>query len=203
VTGAHRRLLHRFRRLFLRTRARLKWVVSLFRPYQPMLGGRELLDTEYRGGNWDYLAEDLELPRFSVVAGYCVRHAEGGRILEIGCGEGLLPERIGTSRYARYVGVDISSVAIERAKAKRHPNAEFLAEDASDFDPDAQFDLIVFNEVLEYAPRPVDLVRRYERWLTDELHQVYAPVARTQVTTATELTWVIELLRKASDSPRR
>ena len=120
-----------------------------------MLGGRELLDTEYRGGNWDYLAEDLELPRFSVVAGYCVRHAEGGRILEIGCGEGLLPERIGTSRYARYVGVDISSVAIERAKAKRHPNAKFVAEDASDFDPDAQFDLIVFNEVLEYAHLPV------------------------------------------------
>lgn len=199
-----------------RARARVRLGLSWIRPYRPMQGGGELLDSEYRSGTWDYLVSDRELPRFSVVAGYCLRQGEGKRVLEIGCGEGFLPERLGTSRYVRFVGVDVSAAAIERAKAKGHPNATFVAEDASVFEPDSAFDVIVFNEVLEYFPDPLGLVRRYERFLSADgcfvvsqfratenartrkiwkmLHRTYTSPLRAQVTTAPRYTWNIEVL---------
>lgn len=188
-----------------------------------MRGGRNLLDAEYRAGDWNYLADDAELARFSVVAGYCLRFGGGGRLLEIGCGEGLLPERLGTTGYARYVGIDISPVAVERAMARDLPNAAFLAADASDFEPDGRFDLIVFHEVLEYMADPGAVVRRYERWLEHDghfivsqykapgnartrkiwklLHRRYGPVARAVVSTGPRLTWTIAVLRPLGDDP--
>ena len=75
------------------------------------------------------------------------------------------------------------------------------------------FDVIVFNEVLEYFTDPVQLVQRYEKWLVpggefvvsqyradDDartrriwrgLHRRYTARLRTRVTTA-NLTWTIE-----------
>ena len=222
---ARRRLLRGLRRVYSRVRAWIRLSLSRLGPYRPMAGGRDVLDSEYLAGEWDYLAGDLELPRFGVVAAYCLRDSGGPRILEIGCGEGLLPQRIGTTRFSRYVGVDVSRAAIERATSKQLAGAEFVADDAFAFDPGAEFDVIVFNEVLEYAPRPVELVRRYERWLADDgwfvvsqykatddartrkiwkaLHRMYSPALRTEVTTASELSWIIELLPKPGDSARR
>lgn len=135
---------------------------SRVRPYEPMRGGRATLDAEYAAGNWDYLRALSELSRFSVIAGYCQQLKPGGSILEVGCGEGLLTDRLDKSKYSRYVGVDISTVAIERAAARQDAATTFAAADAQTFVPSATFDLILFNECLEYFDDPAGLVRRYE-----------------------------------------
>lgn len=180
-----------------------------------MRGGRELLDAEHRRGDWDYLASDLELPRFSVVAGYCHRYAAGGSILELGCGEGLLARRLDASRYRRFVGVDVSPAVVERANRAAPPGATFVVADAEAFDPGEAFDAVVFNEVLEYFADPARLVRRYERWLAPggvfivsqymsredartrriwRMLRVYRRVARVRVSTTHDLTWIVSVL---------
>ena len=67
--------------------------LSLVLPYRSIPGSREVLDCEYKSGSWDYLRGPEELPRFSIVAGYCHHFRPNSAILEIGCGEGILQER--------------------------------------------------------------------------------------------------------------
>lgn len=193
-----------------------KLLLSAVTPYQPMKGGKERLDQEYERGDWDYLKGIEELPRFSVVVGYC--HAfkpEGARILEIGCGEGLLKERLCPSRFARYVGIDISSEAIQRAAARLDEKTAFICEDATVFETQEQFDVIVFNESLEYFADPLALVQRYAGYLAQggemivsmyvgldtvrakqiwkQLDSAYPVAAQTRLTTHKDYTWIIKV----------
>jgi 2-polyprenyl-3-methyl-5-hydroxy-6-metoxy-1,4-benzoquinol methylase len=179
-----------------------------------MKGGRELLNTEYARGDWDYLRSLHELSRFSVVAGYCHYFHPGGKILEVGCGEGILQERLCSSNYERFVGVDISDEAVRRASKKQDEKTVFVREDAAIYTPDDQFDVIIFNESLEYFRDPLGIVQRYAHFLDQtgvfivsmyvgidtvrtkriwkQLENVYTPRAETTVSTQSEYSWIIK-----------
>jgi 2-polyprenyl-3-methyl-5-hydroxy-6-metoxy-1,4-benzoquinol methylase len=149
-----------------------RWLSGVL-PYRPMNGGKEVLNAEYSNGTWDYLRDVEELSRFSVVVGYCHYFKDNGSILEIGCGEGILQERLDHSRYSRYMGVDISSQAIGRASQREDQKTSFVAQDAKSYSPNEKFDLIIFNECLEYFDDPLGLVKRYDRFMNpDGLHIV-------------------------------
>ena len=130
-----------------------------------MEGGRGLLDCEYASGCWDYLESLPELGRFSLISGYCQFLHDRARILEIGCGDGLLATRICFSRMSSFTGIDVSAEAIARAATRQIENSTFILADACDFIPEGEFDLILFTECLEYFEDPRGLVRRYRRSL--------------------------------------
>lgn len=194
--------------------------LSLVLPYRKIRGGRERIDSHYAQGVYDFLRGIEELGRFSVLVGYCHFLKPGARILEIGCGEGILRERLDPARYSRFVGVDISAEAIRRAKADERADDEkaaFVCADAAVWEPGETFDLIVFNECLEYFDDPLAVVRHYEpslapggaflvslfagadtaytfriwRWL----ESVYAVEDATRVTNRSGLIWVLKVLR--------
>ena len=191
-----------------------RWLSSML-PYSPMRGGEDVLNAEYARGLWDYLGDVTELPRFSVIVGFCHHYRGGGKILEIGCGEGILWERLCPTKYASYVGVDVSAEAIRRASHKQNEKTQFVREDASVFQPDERFDLIVFNECLEYFDDPLKLLRRYEDFLEEDgiyivsmfvgldtvrtkriwkmIGSVYTAEAETRVSTRKKLTWTIKV----------
>ena len=143
----------------------IRRLITLVLPYRPMRGGKRLLDSEYARGEWDYLRGPSELARFSIVAGYCLHYKPHGSILEIGCGEGLLPERLGPQSYSRYLGVDISDEAIAKARPRQNERTAFMAEDAMRLHLQDRFDVIIFNECLEYFDEPLALLHRYEAFL--------------------------------------
>ncbi len=122
-------------------------------------------DSEYASGAWQWLRSGQELPRYSVIVGYCRHISPSGSVLDIGCGEGLLARWL-ANECSRYVGVDLSAEAIALARAKNLPFAEFVVADAKDFRPSAQFDVIAFNECLIYFGRPAELVMRLAGALT-------------------------------------
>lgn len=140
---------------------------SRLAPFRPMPGSQALLDAEYREGVWDYLSGLDELSRFSVIVGYCHYLAPRGSILEVGCGAGTLQGRLNPAEYSRYVGIDISTEAIRRAKARETDQTTFVAADAATYVPAGPFDLIVFNESLEYFADPTSVVARYDTFLTE------------------------------------
>lgn len=191
--------------------------LSLVLPYRRMRGGREKMDSDYAHGKWDYLRGLDELGRFSVLVGYCHFLKPGGRILEIGCGEGILQERLDPARCSRYVGVDVSAEAVRRANARAGDGKTvFVCADAALWQPEETFDLVVFNECLEYFDDPLAVVRRYEpalapggaflvsmftgvetartlriwRWL----ESVYAVADATRVTNRAGLSWILKVL---------
>lgn len=81
--------------------------------------------------------------RFDAIAKLCK-----GRVLDVGCGTGDLADYY----QGKYIGVDISDVAIEMAKKIRRKNANFLVGDfTKHFDIyETNFDTIVLAEFLEH-----------------------------------------------------
>jgi len=94
-----------------------------------------------------YLTNDFEVHddpvRFEKIASLC-----RGRVLDIGCGTGTLSKYVNNS----YVGIDVSSVAIEKAQKERRANATFFVHDIvkEPLKVGSNFDTIIIAEVLEH-----------------------------------------------------
>ena len=197
--------------------------LSLVLPYRKMRGGREKMDSDYAHGKWDYLRGIGELGRFSILVGYCHFLKPGGRILEIGCGEGILQERLDRTRYSRYVGVDVSAEAVDRATARGGDDrTTFVCADAALWQPEETFDLIVFNECLEYFDDPLAVVRHYEPALAPGgaflvsmftgvetartlriwkwLESAYAVEDATRVTNKAGISWILKVLKPCASA---
>jgi SAM-dependent methyltransferase len=122
---------------------------------------KPLWESQYRHGFWNYLSDADEVPRYSVLAGYLSYLKPGGSILDVGCGVGVLQERLIAGSYTRYVGLDVSEIAIEKASARSDDRTSFICAEAEGYVPREHFDAIVFNESLHYLESPLDVFERY------------------------------------------
>jgi len=113
---------------------------------------------QYDKGLWDGLENINELARFSVLAGYVqFLKPHQPAILEVGCGEGILAQRIGQQHYSLYLGTDVADAAIEQATQRfGDDKTHFEAIDMNDFRTDKQFDIIIFNEAIYYLKPMVE-----------------------------------------------
>jgi SAM-dependent methyltransferase len=130
-------------------------------------------DWEYRTGKWDH----IESNEGGLVYDMITKHSHGGGLLDLACGSGTVRMELPSGALIRYVGVDISTKAIARARQRAAgavplPEGErFLV--GSITDPAVQrevgdgFDVVLFNECIYYFP-PDDipaLVRAYAQKL--------------------------------------
>ncbi len=77
----------------------------------------------------------------------------GGVLIEFGCGDGTLPGYLSKDSYSRYIGYDISSVAVSMCEsANKDPKISFQTQDMSDWRglKEIKSDLIVCEECLNY-----------------------------------------------------
>jgi 2-polyprenyl-6-hydroxyphenyl methylase/3-demethylubiquinone-9 3-methyltransferase len=144
---------------------------------------RDVWDDEYQCGKWRYLRSDEELPRYALLAAYLRKRCFAGRLLDLGCGEGILCDHLWPGSYSRYVGVDISQEAVAQASRAARPNASFVCADVEHYVPGEgeQFDAILFNEVLYYFSDPAAVAARFSTWLAPQgtmLASIYAPSLR-------------------------
>lgn len=118
-------------------------------------------DSRYATSELDHYAELESLARYGVLIAY-LQHIEARSVLDVGCGVGLLRQRIEPLGFERYVGIDLSAVAIERARALEDERTTFAV--GSRATPDmGRFHVVVCNDVLMYmrdAPDFLDHVRR-------------------------------------------
>lgn len=124
---------------------------------------RLLWDVSYLTGAWRGFSSDDEAPRYRAVAAAIDQGlAATGAILDIGCGNGVLAHYLSPPAAARYVGADISWVAVAAAQqACAGLGAEFLVADLRSWEPHTTAAVVVFNESLYYLVRPVRVVHRY------------------------------------------
>jgi trans-aconitate methyltransferase len=133
--------------------------ISGWLPYRPER------PTRHPEAHYRRLRRTDQLARYSSIVDHCDHFKRGGAILDIGCGEGLLARRLGRERYSRYLGIDSSSQAIDRARRDGDDRTRFVCADAAVYSPDDRFDVIVFNESLYCFVDPAGCLRRYASFL--------------------------------------
>ena len=114
---------------------------------------RRRWNKQYRKGRWESLKKPIEKGRYDQIVAYINSFGKTQpSILDIGCGDGVLNSYLKDVDFKRFLGVDFSSVSIDKAKAHNFPNAEFEVADIISFRPKEQFDIIIFNEAFYYIP---------------------------------------------------
>lgn len=133
--------------------------------YRPQQVTPEKWDQEYRGGQWEYLRQMDSIAGLVSILGYC-DFLKPASILDAGCGEGLLAEKLKLLPYKNYLGMDVSKEAI--ALATRNLSDErsrFAVADAWLFETPERFDVIIFNQSLYYLADPVGVLHKYRAML--------------------------------------
>ncbi|MBC7552587.1 MAG: class I SAM-dependent methyltransferase [Taibaiella sp.] len=115
-------------------------------------------ELQYENKKWDGLKEIGELARYSVITGYAFQYFPSPSVLDLGCGEGILQEKMAHTHYKSYLGIDFSSVAIDNAKKLEDNRTRFLVGDLNHLVVDGKFDVIIYNESLNYLSDPVKAV---------------------------------------------
>ena len=131
----------------------------------PALNSQKSWDREYASGGWDRLDSEDELARYAVITGFLTRVAPRPAVLDVGCGTGRLLQVLSRVELTRYLGVDLSSEAVQRARALETPHATFEVGSAETFETSETFDAIVFNEVAYYLRDPARVLARYHERL--------------------------------------
>lgn len=126
-------------------------------------------DEEYRSGRWAFLRDLEESGRYGIIGMWLSLSDAMESVLDIGCGEGLLYERLKPMGVRRYVGVDLAPAALEIANVDP-AIASLRAGDMHTFTPQEKetFSAIVFNEVLHFAEDPAAVVSRYVPFLAKD-----------------------------------
>ncbi len=131
---------------------------------------RILWNTEFSGVRWAC----LDNTSGDCVYHYIQKYANQGSILDLGCGSGNTGVELDSSAYQDYTGVDISDVAIRRAKAKteehgRKGKNQYVQDEILSYVPSQQFDVILLRDSIYYLPtsKVKAMLSRYGRYLKE------------------------------------
>lgn len=143
--------------------------------------------------NFDALAEDWWNPRGKLRTLHVINPLRsqyigdraglaGKRVLDIGCGGGLLSEALAEAG-AQVTGIDASESAIRVAaahQARKHLHTDYLhglVEDLAGQAP-GQFDVVTCMEMLEHVPDPASVVEAAATLLKPGGHAFFATINR-------------------------
>lgn len=103
---------------------------------------------QYRAGLWQGEARSATTIR--MIEDLC----HGGKMVEFGCGEGELPVILSPNTFREYLGIDISDVAIARARQRAAAagltSCSFEQGDMSTWRGSSEVDFILLEECLYY-----------------------------------------------------
>jgi SAM-dependent methyltransferase len=136
--------------------------------YGPSGIKKRIWDKEFSGAKWDFIDE---------TAGDCVypfieKFANNGNILDLGCGPGNTANELAANVYEHYIGVDISEAALAKAVKRSENNGRvlknsFINSDFLSFEPDKEFDIILFRESMYHVPyaQVLPILKKYSKHL--------------------------------------
>lgn len=134
-------------------RRALIFVQGLLASYGPSFVKKRLWDRDFSVGKWDYIDNTVG----DCVYAHLEKYAQGGDVLDLGCGPGNTANELASDAYRTYIGVDISAVALEKARKRTQENGRadknsFVRSDFLGYAPTREFDVILFRESLYHVP---------------------------------------------------
>lgn len=118
-------------------------------------------------------ADGQEWPRLRWLEHLLGRLQEGGRVLDVGCGNGV-PATRRIAQHFHATGIDVSAAQIERAR-RNVPEATFLQGDLTEVSFDAPFAGIAAFYVIDHVPRELhaEVFARFHDWLEPDGHLLF------------------------------
>lgn len=113
--------------------------------------------------------KDMKVNKFRVRT--IVSLCRGPRILELGCADGLVTEKL-VEKFEQVVAVDGSQELLSRAQ-ERAPKAEYVCALFEEYVPNTKqykfkFNTIILGHVLEHVLAPVPILKRVKEWLVED-----------------------------------
>jgi SAM-dependent methyltransferase len=149
-------------------RRALIFVEGFLASYAPSFVKKRLWDRDFSVGKWDFIDNTVG----DCVYAHLERHARGGDILDLGCGPGNTANELAFDAYRNYVGVDISEVALDKARKRtrecgRAEKNSFVSSDFLGYAPAQEFDVILFRESLYHVPygQVLSILHKYSNHL--------------------------------------
>jgi SAM-dependent methyltransferase len=159
---------HCFQALRRKVRNKLRAVLQL---YGTATVKKFLWNFEFSRARWDCLESSLG----DAVYPYIEKYADQGSILDLGCGSGSTGNELDATAYADYTGVDISDVAIQKAKTRTELNGrvdknEYCQGDILGYVPNRHFDVILFRDSIYYVTlaKINGMLDRYSEYLKQD-----------------------------------
>ncbi len=141
---------------------------GLLQRYGTQAMKRRLWDKEYASGRWSCLEGSGD----RTVPALVEKYANLGNILDLGCGPGTTSLQFNPAAYTHYTGVDISDVAVEKARSRaRGKNLaernQYLQSDILAFEPSQRYDVILYGDSIYYIPQGqiAPMLTRYSQFL--------------------------------------
>ncbi len=136
-----------------------KWILSKVARLTHPAPARDW-EHEYADGAWSLLSGLDEMSRYWIATGYCslIRNPS---ILDVGCGPGLLEQKLRLLPYGSYTGTDISPSALREARRQMPPESRLICSDFNQIAVAATFDRIVFMESMEPQLPVIDILRKH------------------------------------------
>lgn len=129
-------------------------------------------DSDYASGVLDRLWRNDQRHHHRLLASLLAGSRPNPAVLDIGCGEGAFYHTIALHRPSAYLGVDVSKLAIERAREKAISTpiegpVRFETGDGSAFETEETFDFIVFSECAEFLGDMSKVMDHYRKNLRE------------------------------------
>ena len=146
----------------------LTFVRGFLTSYGPTSIKKKMWDKDFSSGKWDFIDD---------TSGDCVyshleKFAQGGDILDLGCGPGNTANELSGDAYRSYIGVDISEAALAKAVKRTAENGRseknsFVCSDFLGYKPTKEFDVILFRESVYHIPygQVLEILEKYSKFL--------------------------------------
>jgi SAM-dependent methyltransferase len=145
---------------------------NAFRAFLQIHGPRRIKkyvwNTEFARGKWNNLQDTPD----DCVYSYIGKYSRKGDILDLACGSGNTGSELDVAAYQNYTGVDISDVAVSKAKTRaefagRTDKNHYSQSDIFSYVPTQQFDVILLRDCIYYIPlaKVAPMLDRYSNYL--------------------------------------
>lgn len=100
----------------------------------------------------------------NIVKAWGARSADKPNVVELGCGDGAIADRLAElDFYATYRGFDISVSGIDRARSRELPQADFAVSGSPIPVADNAADVVILSHVIEHLEHPRELLKEAHR----------------------------------------
>ena len=115
---------------------------------------RALWNKEFGSGRWDHITDNTGDFVYDAIG----RYVGGGAIVDLGCGVASLGVELPAGSYSSYTGVDISDVALAKARASaeragRARTNRYIHDDIESYLPSEPVAVILVSECIYYVPK--------------------------------------------------